>query len=111
MATAPGFFAELDSRGRGSPILDQAAVRKLLTLGTSIAFACASLAVHAGAQNYEPLSASVQAALARAVADNGVPELKFANPQDGYRWLLVMSDRLAARVPDYRVRVELLKTV
>jgi len=86
-------------------------VRKLLTLGTSIAFACASLAVHAGAQNYEPLSASVQAALARAVADNGVPELKFANPQDGYRWLLVMSDRLAARVPDYRVRVELLKTV
>lgn len=86
-------------------------MRKLLILCASIVLACASCAAQAGAQAYEPLSASVQAALARAIADNGVPQLKFADPQDGYRWLLAMSDRLASRIPDQKFRVELLKTV
>ena len=65
----------------------------------------------AGAQQYEPLSASVQAALSRAISDKGVPQLKFDNPEDGYKWLLAMSDRLAKRIPDTAYRVELLKTV
>ena len=65
----------------------------------------------AGAQQYEPLAASVQAALSRAISDKGPQQFKFANPEDGYKWLLAMSDRLAKRIPDTTYRVELLKTV
>ncbi len=49
--------------------------------------------------------------MSRAVSDKGVPHLRFKDPEDGYRWLLAMSDRLAKRVPDAKFRVELLKTV
>ncbi|MCG6876887.1 MAG: lytic transglycosylase domain-containing protein [Betaproteobacteria bacterium] len=64
-----------------------------------------------GAQLYEPLSASVQAALSRAVSDRGVPEVVFANPADGERWLAEMSSRLEKRIPDPAAREEFLKTV
>jgi len=86
-------------------------VRTLLIAGMVCALAGAPAAVMAGAQQYEPLSASVQAALSRAISDKGVPVLKFADPQDGYKWLLAMSDRLARRIPDAAYRIELLKTV
>ncbi len=81
-----------------------------------LAFALVALgalppAARAGAQQYEPLSASVRATLSRAISDKGVPQLKFADPEDGYRWLLSMSDRLTKRIPDAKFRVELLKTV
>jgi soluble lytic murein transglycosylase-like protein len=75
---------------------------------------CLSLAASqsfGGAQIYEPLSASVQAALSRAVSDRGVPELAFANQADGERWLADMSGRLAKRIPDAVAREEFLKTV
>ena len=85
-------------------------MRTLLTLVAAIV-AAAPLAVLAGAQQYEPLSASVKAAMSRAISDKGVPHLRFKDPEDGYRWLLAMSDRLAKRVPDAKYRVELLKTV
>jgi soluble lytic murein transglycosylase-like protein len=75
------------------------------------ALAAAPLAAQAGAQQYEPLSASVQAAMSRAISDKGVPQLVFKHPEDGYRWLLEMSDRLAKRIPDAKHRIELLKTV
>ena len=86
-------------------------MRKLVALATVLGAALAPLGAQGGAQQYEPLSASVQAALSRAISDKGVPQLKFADPGDGYRWLLAMSDRLAKRVPDEKARVELLKTV
>jgi soluble lytic murein transglycosylase-like protein len=86
-------------------------VRKLLTLAAVLAVALAPSGARAGAQEYEPLSASVQTALARAISDRGVPHLRFADPKDGYKWLLAMSDRLAKRIPDEKFRVELLKTV
>jgi soluble lytic murein transglycosylase-like protein len=86
-------------------------VRKLLTLAAALAVALAPSGARAGAQQYEPLSASVQTALARAISDRGVPHLRFADPKDGYKWLLAMSDRLAKRIPDEKFRVELLKTV
>jgi soluble lytic murein transglycosylase-like protein len=86
-------------------------VRVVLTLLAAIVAAATPPAVLAGAQQYEPLSASVRAAMSRAVSDKGVPHLRFKDPEDGYRWLLAMSDRLAKRVPDARYRVELLKTV
>jgi len=86
-------------------------VRKLVTLCASLGLVGTPFVAEAGAQIYEPLSASVQATLSRAISDKGVPQLRFADPQDGYKWLLAMSDRLATRVPDAKYRVELLKTV
>ena len=86
-------------------------MRKLVTIAAVLGAALAPFGAQGGAQQYEPLSASVQAELSRAIGDEGVPQLKFADPQDGYKWLLAMSDRLAKRVPDEKFRVELLKTV
>ena len=86
-------------------------MRKLVTLCAWFALVGTPFVAEAGAQLYEPLSASVQATLSRAISDKGVPQLTFADPQDGYKWLLAMSDRLATRVPDAKYRVELLKTV
>ena len=86
-------------------------MRKLVTLCAALALVGTPFVAEAGAQIYEPLSASVQATLSRAISDKGVPQLTFADPQDGYKWLLAMSDRLATRVPDAKYRVELLKTV
>jgi soluble lytic murein transglycosylase-like protein len=86
-------------------------VRRLLNALVAVLFALAAGAALAGAQRYEPLSASVQAALSRSIADKGVPTLRFEDPSDGYRWLVEMSSRLAKRIPDEKFRVELLKTV
>jgi len=85
-------------------------VRAFLNLLVALVVA-APLAAFAGAQQYEPLSASVQTAMSRAIGDKGVPQLRFKDPEDGYRWLLEMSDRLAKRIPDAKYRIELLKTV
>jgi len=67
----------------------------------------------AGAQQYEPLSDSVRTALSAAVRDDRTPpEPKFATALDKANWLANMSDRLPVRhKPDYRSRVEFLKTV
>jgi soluble lytic murein transglycosylase-like protein len=86
-------------------------VRRLLNALVALSFALAAGAAHAGAQRYEPLSASVQAALSRSIADKGVAALRFEDPSHGYRWLVEMSSRLAKRIPDEKFRVELLKTV
>jgi soluble lytic murein transglycosylase-like protein len=86
-------------------------LRRLLTRLLFAAACAAPVAAQAGAQQYEPLSASVQAALSRAISDKGVAELRFKAPEDGYRWLMAMSERLARRIPDAKYRVELLKTV
>ncbi len=86
-------------------------MRRLLNALVGISFALAACAAHAGTQRYEPLSASVQAALSRSIADKGAPTLRFEDPSHGYRWLLEMSNRLAKRIPDEKFRVELLKTV
>ena len=65
----------------------------------------------AGAQIYEPLAASVQAALHAAVADRASPEPKFQNIQEKIAWLTEMSHRLEKRIPDRQGRLEFLKTV
>ena len=66
-----------------------------------------------GAQEYEPLSDSVRTVLAGAVrADRTPPEPKFTTPVEKANWLAAMSDRLPARhKPDFRSRIEFLKTV
>lgn len=65
----------------------------------------------AGNQQYEPLAASVQAALHAAVSDAASPEPMFANEADKERWLDAMSARLAKRIPNADYRIDLLKTV
>jgi len=86
-------------------------VARLLSLIVGLLIASATPSAFAGAQMYEPLSASVKAAMSRAVADRSVTQLRFSDPTDGYRWLLEMSQRLAPRIPDAAFRVELLKAV
>lgn len=70
-----------------------------------------SLPAFAGAQRYEPLSASVQAALHKTVSDSAAPRLAFASQTEAYSWLAEMSRRLEKRIPDKIVRVDFLKTV
>jgi soluble lytic murein transglycosylase-like protein len=65
----------------------------------------------AGEQHYEPLAASVQAALHGSVADRASPTLVFATPQQGRAWLSAMSQRLAQHITDEKTRVDFLTTV
>jgi soluble lytic murein transglycosylase-like protein len=65
----------------------------------------------AGDQRYEPLSASVQAALHRSVADQASPRLAFESPTEGAAWLEAMSRRLEKRIPDRDEREDFLTTV
>jgi soluble lytic murein transglycosylase-like protein len=73
--------------------------------------ALAAPAAFAGAQMYEPLSASVRAALNKAIADQAVPYLAFDDEVEARAWLAVMSARLAKRMPDRVAREEFLVTV
>ena len=82
-------------------------VAALLSLGLVLATADAL----AGNQRYEPLSASVRAALSKAVADQAVPYLAFESADEARAWLNVMSARLAKRIPDRVQREEFLVTV
>ena len=75
----------------------------LLLLGAS--------GVFAGAQIYEPLSASVQAALHKAVSDARPPSSSFSNPMDAVEWLAEMSPRLEKRIPNQEYRLDLLRSV
>ena len=65
----------------------------------------------AGNQQYEPLAASVQAALHTAVADQAPLDASFQRSPERARWLAEMSQRLARRIPDETYRSELLRTV
>ena len=63
----------------------------------------------AGNQQYEPLAASVQAALHAAVSDQAPPDTSFVRSPERARWLEEMSRRLAKRIPDETYRSELLR--
>ena len=65
----------------------------------------------AGAQIYEPLSASMAVQMSAAVADRGPAFFNFRNPNDAHKWIDEMSRRLRARIPDRKDRMELLKSV
>jgi soluble lytic murein transglycosylase-like protein len=77
----------------------------------SVALLLTPLASHGGRQQYEPLSASVQASLSRAIADQAVPFLAFDDEHEARAWLAAMSSRLAKRMPDRVSREEFLVTV
>ena len=69
------------------------------------------LAAHAGAQKYEPLSASVQAVLTRSISDRAPPRSSFQDSMDAIDWLTEMSRRLEKRIPDREARFEFLRAV
>ncbi len=69
---------------------------------------------HAGAQQEEQLSHSVRTALANAIADSRPPERNFALPEDRLAyadWLAEMSNRLVRKKPEYRARVDFLRSL
>ena len=65
----------------------------------------------AGAQKYEPLSASVQAALTRTIADQAPEKSSFQNSMEAIDWLTEMSRRLEKRIVDRESRLEFLRAV
>lgn len=69
------------------------------------------LTVLAGAQKYEPLSASVQAALSRAISDQAPPKSSFLDSMQAIDWLTEMSRRLEKRIADRESRLEFLRAV
>ncbi len=67
--------------------------------------------VWAGAQQYEPLSASVKSQLSKAVSDTAVKNAAFATTPAVQAWLAEMSRRLERRIPDGDYRQDFLNTV
>jgi soluble lytic murein transglycosylase-like protein len=65
----------------------------------------------AGNQIYEPLSASVRAALHAAISDQATPFLAFDTLDEARAWLNAMSKKLERRMPDRTAREEFLVTV
>ena len=71
----------------------------------------APLAARAGEQKYEPLADSVRERLYRQVSAKGPATMHFRSEDDANRWLATMEKRLEKRIPDRKVRLELLRTV
>jgi len=69
------------------------------------------LSAFAGAQKYEPLAASVQAALSRSIADQAPPKSSFLDSMEAIDWLSEMSRRLEKRITDRESRLEFLRAV
>ncbi len=65
----------------------------------------------AGAQKYEPLSTSVQAALSRTISDHAPAKSSFLDSMDAIDWLTEMSRRLEKRIPDRESRLEFLRAI
>lgn len=68
-------------------------------------------AAYGGAQQYEPLSASVRAALHKAVSDARPSVSSFKTPMEAADWLGEMSRRLEKRIPNREYRIDLLRSV
>ncbi len=86
-------------------------MRALARCAACLAFLGAHGAVFAGAQAYEPLAASVQAALSKAVSDRAPHVSAFKSKLDEVEWLTAMSRRLDLRVRDHKTRIAFLKSV
>lgn len=84
--------------------------QKVFLICSALALATPATA-RAGAQAYEPLSASVRAVLNKAVADQAVPYLAFESETQARHWLRAMSQRLSKRMPDRHAREAFLVSV
>ncbi len=99
----------LGSRLRGN---DGAA--RLLPTAAALATCLLPLIAHAGAQKYEPLSASVRSALSAEIADGRPPKVQITDIKlrlAYLEWLGEMSERMKKRVPDYQTRRDTLETI
>ena len=85
-------------------------LRRLTVLASLVLAALPGFAL-AGAQQYEPLAASVRAALQRSVSDLASPLPSFDSNAQADTWLAAMAPRLSRRIPDERERLDLLRTV
>jgi soluble lytic murein transglycosylase-like protein len=65
----------------------------------------------AGAQLYEPMAADVRAGLAASIADRPAPRHGFSDSLEAVEWLTEMSGRLERRIPDFKDRLDFLRTV
>ena len=65
----------------------------------------------AGAQLYEPMSASARAYLSKSLADVAVSKVSVLQAPQAQAWLTEMSRRLAKRIPDEAERLEFLQTL
>jgi soluble lytic murein transglycosylase-like protein len=86
-------------------------MRAIARWATCLALLGAYDAALAGAQAYEPLAASVQAALSKAVSDRAPLQSAFKSKLDEVDWLSAMSRRLDKRIGDYKTRIAFLKSV
>ena len=73
-----------------------------------LVFASAAIS---GAQRNEPIDPAVLATLTAQIADRAVPFFNFKNTNDAHKWIYEMSNRLQRKIPDRKVRMELLKTI
>jgi soluble lytic murein transglycosylase-like protein len=83
-------------------------VLKLALIGLATTLATDALA---GSQIYEPLAAEVRADLQSSIADRPAPRHGFSNSTAAVNWLAEMSQRLEKKMPDFRSRVDFLRTV
>lgn len=86
-------------------------MRRIASFYTIVCLLALPLAVYAGAQKYEPLSASVQGALSRSVSDEAPRRSSFLNAATAEDWMSEMSRRLVKRIPDEDSRREFLRSV
>jgi soluble lytic murein transglycosylase-like protein len=89
-------------------------LKKRLWLTAALTFSAGSAWVGntwAGAQLYEPLSASVKSQLSKSVADTAVKNAAFADTAGVKIWLAEMSRRLERRIPDAEYREDFLNTL
>ncbi len=85
--------------------------QKTLGFLLGLHLACSAGSAFAGAQAEEKLSASVRAALQRAVADQPSSITSFRTPVEESVWLDEMSRRLTKKIPDTETRFDLLRAV
>ena len=86
-------------------------MRALARCALYLALLCAHGAALAGAQIYEPLAASVQAALSKRVSDRAPLISSFSSKVDEANWLIAMSRQLDQGIRDYKTRIAFLKSV
>jgi len=87
--------------------------RRVLVAGAALALVLPR-AARAGAQRYEELAQQVRTGLRNQIADSAPPRRRFDSPaaRSSYeRWREAMSRRLETRVPEERIRTDLLQTL
>ena len=102
------------SRSRLPPAGPDARRRRLLAALAAPSLAALPFAAQGGAQVYEPMADAVRAALSARIADSTPPQRRITDIGDRIEfidWLNEMSGRLMRPKPDYRERVEFLRTL